>query len=117
MEMKAKRIPGLLLILALALGLIPGMTMTAAATDYDLWVNGVRVTSENKNNVLQGDSVNDGKVSFVPGSSGDTNPYHKLTLKGVNLTSGYNPPSTSQTYAIYYTGQRRLRIILRRRQS
>ena len=109
MEMKAKSFLGLLLILALTLGLIPGMTMTAAADDYGLWVNGVQVTSANKDNVLQGDPVNQGKVSFVPGSSGDTNPYHKLTLKGVNLTSR----NDSYPYAaIHYTGGRELRIIL-----
>lgn len=79
MEMKAKSFLGLLLILALALGLIPGMTMTAAAADYDLWVKGVQVTSANMADVLKDDPDNKGKVSYTP-ADGDTSPA-TLTLR------------------------------------
>lgn len=96
MEMKAKSFLGLLLILALALGLIPGMTMTAAAADYDLWVKGVQVTSANMADVLKDDPDNKGKVSYTP-ADGDTSPA-TLTLKGVKITQGYT--EESDIYAI-----------------
>ena len=93
MEMKAKSFLGLLLILALALGLIPGMTMTAAADDdYKLWVNGEKVTSENMADVLYNDLVNKGKVSYTP-KDGDKSPA-TLTLKGVKLVLKNGTPGT-----------------------
>lgn len=54
---------------------------TAAAYKeyYPIWVAGVRVTSLNAGNVLEGDPVNDGKVRYDP----DT---QTLTLDGANIT-------------------------------
>lgn len=46
---------------------------------YPIYVAGVRVTSLNADNVLEGDSENDGKVKYDP----DT---QTLTLDGVNIT-------------------------------
>ena len=44
---------GILLSLALILGLVQGLSMTAYAEDsgYNLWVGNVRVTSESKDDV------------------------------------------------------------------
>ena len=54
---------------------------------YPLWVGGVQVTSANMDNVLKGDSVNDGKVSFTPAE--DETPA-TLALNGATITKGYN---------------------------
>ena len=36
--MKVKKIFGILLTLAMVIGLLPGMCLTAYAVDYDIWV-------------------------------------------------------------------------------
>ena len=74
---------------------------------YDLWVGGVQVTSSNKGNVLAGDPVNDGKVSFTP-AEGETPA--TLTLNGANIKTGYN--SDLLNVGIYYTGSEELQIDL-----
>ena len=61
-----KRILGILLSLALMIGMMPvlGLSQTAYAddvTNYDLWVGGTQVTSANKDDVF-----NDQKVSYTP---------------------------------------------------
>ncbi len=58
MEMKAKSFLGLLLILALALGLIPGMTMTAAA-EPDVAGPGGNRRPDRKQNQKIGNTGND----------------------------------------------------------
>ena len=71
---------GILFALALAVGLLPGMALTAYADDYnDLWVGGVQVTSANMNDVLVDDPDNKGKVSYNPETS-------TLTLNGATIT-------------------------------
>lgn len=57
----------------------------ASREDYPIYVAGVRVTSLNADNVLEGDPENDGKVKYDP----DT---QTLTLDGVNIvyTSSYD---------------------------
>ena len=71
---------GVLFALALAVGLLPGMALTAHADDYyDLWVGGVQVTSANMNDVLVDDPDNKGKVSYNPETS-------TLTLNGATIT-------------------------------
>lgn len=66
-----------------------------AFTDYDIWVDGIRVTSTNANNVL-----GDGKVSY----HATTN---TLTLNGVSLEYGSSDPAGGSSYntgAIYVEG-------------
>ncbi|MBE7060482.1 MAG: hypothetical protein E7389_06630 [Ruminococcaceae bacterium] len=63
-------------------------------TAYSLWVGGVQVTDENAGNVLAGDAVNDGKVSY----DADTK---TLTLSGANIETGYQVGG--QKAAIYTT--------------
>ena len=49
-----RKLLGFLLTLAMVVGLMPGMSLTAYATDvteYSLWVAGTRVTSENASNI------------------------------------------------------------------
>ena len=61
--------------------------------EYILWVKGVQVTGANKDNVLAGDPVNDGKVSYDSGKN-------ILTLKGANITAGKDQLHNDS--AIYY---------------
>ena len=101
MKLKKNRIFGILFGLALMLGMMPvlGLSQTAYADDYNLWVGGVQVTDVNKDNVLKDDldnPDNDGKVSFTPAEG--SNPA-KLTLSGAKIT-------TSDDYGrgIFYEG-------------
>lgn len=87
--MKKKRILGLLLTLALVLGLTPGTTMTAAAEYYGLIVGGTQVTSE----VLSGDGW-----SY-------NNETKTLTLNGFSYTNEGN--------GIKYSGEEKLNIELK----
>ncbi len=90
---KMKRIMGMLLALVMVLGLMPGMSLTAfAATEYDLWVGATQVTSDNASDVLPMDPVNQGKVSYNPGTN-------TLTLNGVNITTTHMVSGGS--YCIY----------------
>ena len=47
MRIKIKRFLSILLTLAMVIGLMPGMSLTAYAANYDIWVGGTQVTSEN----------------------------------------------------------------------
>ena len=43
-----RKLLGVLLALSMVVGLVPGMSLTAyAATNYDLWIGGTQVTSDN----------------------------------------------------------------------
>ena len=60
-----------------------GMTMTVYAQEYDLWVGGTKVTSENLNDIPAADGTKVGKASFDPGTN-------TLTLESYRYTgSGY----------------------------
>ena len=63
-----RKLLGVLLTLAMVVGLMPGMSLTAKAadTEYQIWIGGTQVTSANAGNVFAGDSTNDGKVQFTP---------------------------------------------------
>ncbi len=50
---------------------------------YAIWVGGVQVTSENADNILSDDLVNDGKVSYDTATK-------TLILDGVNIADVYN---------------------------
>lgn len=84
MKSKTARIVGILLSLALMLGMMGALSATAYTDDYDLWVGGIQVTSANADDVLADDEMNKGKVSFTP-AKGETPA--TLTLKGANITA------------------------------
>ena len=86
---KTKRLFSVLLALAMFFALLPSMTAFADES-YDLWVGGVQVTSANAGNVLEGDAVNDGKVSY----DADTK---TLTLSGANIEAGHEIGGQSAT--------------------
>ena len=90
--MKKGRFLGILL--GLVIGLMMGMSLTVWAEDYDLLVGGTLVTSENKDNVLDGGNNN--TVSY--------DPYTKtLTLKGATINADKG---------IIYEGSDPLKIVL-----
>ena len=64
------------------------------AASYNLWVGGVQVTAANVENVLAGDAVNDGKVSYDADKK-------TLTLSGANIEAGYQ--IGNQKAAVYTT--------------
>ena len=88
--MKMKKIFGILLTLAMVIGLLPGMALTAYAEDNNLWVGGKRVTSANASNVF-----GDGKVNYTP-ANGDTPA--TLTLNGYSYEGVGH-----ETASIYYS--------------
>ena len=93
MKMK-KRFLSILLSLVIALGLMPGMSLTAYADNYNLWVGGTQVTSENMSDVFS-----DGKVSYTP-AQGET--AAKLKLNGYNYEgNGYFDLDECCYYAIW----------------
>ena len=87
-----KRVFGILLSLALVVGMVPVLSQTAYAIpgtkDYPLWIKGTHVTSANMKDVL-----GDGKVSYDP----DAN---ILKLKGANITADSEKQYSGA--AIYY---------------
>ena len=72
--------------------------------EYPLWVGGVQVTSENKDDVL-GDTDEGATVSYDV----DTN---TLTLNGVDIAAGYTEPGYNSSRGIYYSGNDSLSIVL-----
>ena len=71
----------LVMVFSTLTGIVPGMSLTAkaAGTEYQIWIAGTQVTSENSGNVFAGDLTNDGKVQFTPADG--TTPA-TLTLNG-----------------------------------
>ena len=84
-----KKLFALLLSIVMVVGLLPVTVLAADSTVYDIWVDGVQVTSENKDNLCSG------TVSYDPTT-------HTLSLNNATLDkdtkSGYgiktNIPST-----------------------
>ncbi|MBO7449680.1 MAG: DUF4214 domain-containing protein [Clostridiales bacterium] len=72
----------------------PGDLLEPTPVRYGIWVANTEITSENKDNVLEGDSVNDGKVKFDP----DT---HTLSFDDAVITTGYE--YDDDTYGIFVT--------------
>ena len=113
MSITKKRLFGILLSLAMAMGLMLAMSATAWASDpvteYDLWVGGVQVTSENASDVLGAADGEGATVTFTPANG--TYPA-TLTLSGANITTGHYD-STSWYYGgIIYEGSTPLTIKL-----
>ena len=88
-----RKLLGVLLALALVVGLLPGISLTAFADDdvqYPLWVGGTQVTSENKDDILE----DGGKATYDPTSN-------TLTLKNPTIQNLYD--SGNSTNVIYST--------------
>ncbi len=71
-----KRILSLVLVLAMLLSLLPAVPAVAAVTRYNLFVEGVQVTSENRTNILGQERAT---VSFDPAEN-------KLTLDDAHIS-------------------------------
>ena len=75
-----KKLFAILLSIVMVVGLLPVTVLAADSTVYDIWVDGVQVTSENKDNLCSG------TVSYDPTT-------HTLSLNNATLDndtmSGY----------------------------
>ena len=91
MVMKMKRIAGFLLSLVMVLGLIPGMTRTAMATDYGLSVGGIQVNSQNASNI----------TGTNPVTASYNHDARTLTLNGFN----YSVPGTGNGIECSMSGE------------
>ncbi len=94
-----RKLLGILLTLALILGLMPGMSLTAYAdgvTNYELWVGGTQVTSANASDVFD-----DGKVSYTPASG--TTPA-TLTLNNYTYSGQGHASDDNKSYYGIYSG-------------
>ena len=69
-----KKLFAILLSIVMVAGLLPATAMAAEPTVYDIWVDGVQVTSENKDNLCGG------TVSYDPAT-------HTLSLNNATLDS------------------------------
>ena len=89
-----KKLFAILLSIVMVAGLLPATALAAEPTVYDIWVDGVQVTSENKDNLCSG------TVSYDPTT-------HTLSLNNVTLDS-----DTLSTYGIKTTIPNTLKIRL-----
>ena len=69
-----KKLFAILLSIVMVAGLLPATVLAAEPTVYDIWVDGVQVTSENKDNLCSG------TVSYDPTT-------HTLSLNNATLDS------------------------------
>ena len=91
-----KKLFAILLSIVMVVGLLPATVLAAEPTVYDIWVDGVQVTSENKDNLCSG------TVSYDPTT-------HTLSLNNATLDndtmSGYGiKTSIPSTLKIRLTG-------------
>ncbi|MEA4934687.1 MAG: InlB B-repeat-containing protein, partial [Lawsonibacter sp.] len=84
-----RRILSIFMCLCMTLCLLPTAALAEGITQYDIWVGGVRVTSENASGVT-GPGIT-GTVSYANGT---------LTLSGASITGAYTD-SNSHSAAIY----------------
>ena len=89
-----KKLFAILLSIVLVAGLLPATALAAEPTVYDIWVDGVQVTSENKDNLCSG------TVSYDPTT-------HTLSLNNATLDS-----DTMSDYGIKTTIPSTLKIRL-----
>lgn len=61
--MRGKKLLSLLLVLAMVLSLLPTVALPAFAASYELYVGGVQVTDDNKNDIL-----GNGEAAYIPSS-------------------------------------------------
>ena len=109
----SKRAISLLLTLAILASCLPGLTLTASAASYAVWVRGTQVTDANKNDVL-----GDGTVRYNPTMStlyltdaGSLNATEGSHNSAVLYASGSltvevagNSYLSSASYGVYVTG-------------
>lgn len=89
-----KKLFAILLSIVMVAGLLPATVLAAEPTVYDIWVDGVQVTSENKDNLCSG------TVSYDPTT-------HTLSLNNATLDS-----DTMSDYGIKTTIPSTLKIRL-----
>ena len=89
-----KKLFAILLSIVMVVGLLPATVLAAEPTVYDIWVDGVQVTSENKDNLFSG------TVSYDPTT-------HTLSLNNATLDS-----DTMSDYGIKTTIPSTLKIRL-----
>ena len=89
-----KKLFAILLSIVMVAGLLPATALAAEPTAYDIWVDGVQVTSENKDNLCSG------TVSYDPTT-------HTLSLNNATLDS-----DTMSDYGIKTTIPSTLKIRL-----
>ena len=89
-----KKLFAILLSIVMVVGLLPVTVLAADSTVYDIWVDGVQVTSENKDNLCSG------TVSYDPTT-------HTLSLNNATLDS-----DTMSDYGIKTTIPSTLKIRL-----
>ena len=89
-----KKLFAILLSIVMVAGLLPATALAAEPTVYDIWVDGVQVTSENKDNLCSG------TVSYDPAT-------HTLSLNNATLDS-----DTLSAYGIKTTIPNTLKIRL-----
>ena len=97
MKKKIISVLSVLVCLCMVCALQP-ITSLAEVTTYGLWVGGVEVTSENKDDIT-GSGISGGKVSYDPTSK-------TLTLNNVNITGiqSFNNAMGTDSAGIYYAG-------------
>ena len=89
-----KKLFAILLSIVMVAGLLPATALAAEPTVYDIWVDGVQVTSENKDNLFSG------TVSYDPTT-------HTLSLNNATLDN-----DTMSDYGIKTTIPSTLKIRL-----
>lgn len=89
MKRTTKKGLGLVLALAMVLSLLPAAALAAPGT-YDVWVQGVQITDDNKDDVLD----DGGSVAFDPDTS-------TLTLNNADITGTPVPDLSNRTAGIY----------------
>ena len=89
-----KKLFAILLSIVMVIGLLPVTALAADPTVYDIWVDGVQVTSENKDNLFSG------TVSYDPTT-------HTLSLNNATLDN-----DTMSDYGIKTTIPSTLKIRL-----
>ena len=87
-----RKILSMILVLCMVLTMMPVPTMAVEDINYNIWVGGIRVTSENKVGIT-GAGIT-GTVSYDPITS-------TLTLKNANISSAYNTTGYNDTVCIY----------------
>lgn len=87
-----RKILSMLLVLCMVLTMMTVPTMAVEDVDYNIWVGGIRVTSENKYNIA-GPGIT-GTVSYDPITS-------TLTLNNAKINRAYNTTGYNDTVCIY----------------
>ena len=99
MKRTTKKGLGLVLALAMVLSLLPAAAL-AAPGEYDVWVAGVQITDDNKDDVLD----DGGTVAFDPETA-------TLTLNNADITGAPKPGDSTNTAGIYSKIALKLKLV------